>query len=52
VTSYKSKISSLENEITNVNNMKDDLEIFIIKHLEQVKCNVKEAMNCIEEVET
>lgn len=50
--SLKSRISSLENEIANLNSSKDDLEAFVVRQMEQLKGSIKDANNTLSEIDT
>ena len=50
IQSQKNRISSLEQEINNLSNVKENYEIYVIKSVDQIKSNLKEANNFIEDV--
>lgn len=52
INSYKNKINSLETEVASITNIKEDLELFIVKGIEQLKIMNKEMNNNIEETDT
>ena len=52
INSLKNKINALETELGNLSNMKEDLELFIVKGIEQLRITNKEISNNIEETDT
>ena len=51
VSSLKSKISSLEEEIGHLKTSKENYEIFILKTIDQIKNTTKETQSFLEELE-
>lgn len=52
INSLKTKINSLQSEISSINNTKEDLDLFIIKGIEQLRISNKEMSNNVDETDT
>jgi predicted nucleic acid-binding Zn-ribbon protein len=47
----KNRIASLEQEVNNLSNIKENYEIFVLKATEQIKNSIKEAYTFIDDME-
>jgi seryl-tRNA synthetase len=49
--SLKNRISSLEQEVSNLANIKENYEIFVLKAVDQLKTSLKEVNSYVEDME-
>lgn len=47
----KNRSASLEQEVNNLSNVRENYEMYVLKMIDQIKNNVKEAYNYIEDME-